>query len=77
MSVRIMLARLLELGLSQTAIADTCGTTQPTISRAAAGASVGYELGKAIESLLERRERAERRKKVSSSASPTSKKSAA
>ena len=59
MTVPMMLARLFQLGLSQAQIAKDCGTTQPTISRASnSGADVRYELGKAIESLLSKTERA-------------------
>ena len=46
-----MLARLFQLGLSQAEIAELCDSTQPTISRAANGAMVRYELGKAIEEI--------------------------
>lgn len=59
MTVQMMLARLFQLGLSQAQIAKDCDTTQPTISRAAnTGADVRYELGKSIENLLSRTERA-------------------
>ncbi|MGW7235685.1 hypothetical protein ACWGIE_21225 [Pseudomonas fulva] len=56
MTVQEMLSRLFQLGLSQADVAKGCHTTQPTISRASNGAAVRYELGKAIESLLEQRE---------------------
>lgn len=46
-----MLAALVESGLSQKAIADLAGTTQPTIHRALKGAGTRYETGKAIEQL--------------------------
>ena len=46
-----MLASLFQLGLSQAEIAGLCDSTQPTISRAANGAMVRYELGKAIEEI--------------------------
>lgn len=63
MNVQEMIARLIELGMSQGSIAELCGTTQPTISRAAKGTTgVGYELGKSIESLLAKMERANKRK---------------
>ena len=58
MTVQEMLGRLFQLGLSQADVAKQCNTTQPTISRAANGAAVRYELGKSIEKLLEQRERA-------------------
>jgi transcriptional regulator with XRE-family HTH domain len=53
MTVQEMIAALLGTGLSQKAIADLAGTTQPTIHRAAKGAGVLYETGKAIERLYE------------------------
>lgn len=49
MTVQEMIAALVATGLSQKAIADLAGTTQPTIHRAAKGAGVLYETGKAIE----------------------------
>ncbi|MBD1555193.1 helix-turn-helix domain-containing protein [Pseudomonas sp. C2L11] len=61
MTVQEMLSRLFQLGLSQAEIAESCDTTQPTISRAANGAMVRYELGKAIETLLSKRARAAKR----------------
>ena len=51
MTVKSMLARLFQLGLSQAEIAELCDSTQPTISRAANGAMVRYDLGKAIEKI--------------------------
>lgn len=62
MTVQQMLARLFELGLSQASVAEFCDTTQPTISRAYAGSSVGYQIGKSIETLLAKMERAEKAK---------------
>lgn len=56
MTVQEMLNRLFQLGLSQTEVAEHCGTTQATISRAASGTMVGYGTGKAIELLLAERE---------------------
>ena len=53
-TVKSMLASLLQLGLSQAEIAEMCESTQPTISRAANGAMVRYELGKAIESIYQK-----------------------
>lgn len=55
MTVQEMLNRLFQLGLSQAEIAEKCDSTQPTISRAANGAQVRYELGKAIEELYQAR----------------------
>ena len=52
MTVKSMLASLFQLGLSQAEIAEICESTQPTISRAANGAMVRYELGKAIEAIF-------------------------
>lgn len=49
MTVQEMLAALAQQGFSQKAIANMAGTTQPTIHRAAKGAGVLYETGKAIE----------------------------
>lgn len=51
MTVKSMLASLFQLGLSQAEIAELCDSTQPTISRAANGAMVRYDLGKAIEEI--------------------------
>ena len=62
MTVQEMLARLSELGFSQASIAEICGTTQSTLSRAATGTSVRYQVGRAIEALLEKVERAEKTK---------------
>lgn len=56
MTVQEMLNRLFQLGLSQADVAQGCDTTQPTISRASNGATVRYEVGKAIEKLLADRE---------------------
>jgi predicted transcriptional regulator len=56
MTVQEMLNRLFQLGLSQTEVAEHCGTTQATISRATSGTMVGYGTGKAIELLLAERE---------------------
>lgn len=53
MTVQEMLADLSARGISQKAIADRCGTTQPTIHRAAKGAGIRYETGKAIEALYQ------------------------
>lgn len=53
MSVTEMLRALIEKGFSQRAIADRVGVTQPTIYRATKGASVRYEVGKAIEVFYE------------------------
>ena len=53
MTVQEMLNSLFERGLSQKAVAERTGTTQPTIHRASKGARVRYETGKAIEALLE------------------------
>lgn len=64
MTVQEMLNRLFQLGLSQTEVAEKCGTTQPTISRAANGASVSYIIGKAIEALLSKRERAAKKTEI-------------
>lgn len=48
-----MLEALSAKGISQKTIAERCGTTQPTIHRAAKGAGVRYETGKAIETLYQ------------------------
>lgn len=52
MTVQEMLIRLFKRGISQADVAQRCATTQPSISRAANGATVRYEVGKAIELLL-------------------------
>jgi len=64
MTVQEMLNRLFQLGLSQTEVAERCGTTQATISRAANGTMVGYSTGKAIECLLSDREESARRSQL-------------
>ena len=51
MTVKSMLESLFQFGLSQAEIAVICESTQPTISRAANGSMVRYELGKAIEAV--------------------------
>lgn len=51
MTIKEMLADLAAHGLSQKAIADAVGTTQPTIHRASKGSGISYETGKAIETL--------------------------
>ncbi|WEJ22986.1 hypothetical protein N0B28_06790 [Pseudomonas sp. SD17-1] len=53
MTIQKMLQGLMALGFSQRAIADRVGTTQPTICRATKGATVSYEIGKAIEVFYE------------------------
>lgn len=53
MTIQEMIAALAGTGLSQKAIADIAGTTQPTIHRAAKGGGVLYDTGKAIERLYE------------------------
>lgn len=50
-TVKSMLESLFQFGLSQAEIAVICESTQPTISRAANGSMVRYELGKAIEAV--------------------------
>ncbi|MCU9947527.1 helix-turn-helix domain-containing protein [Pseudomonas sp. PDM13] len=51
MTIQMMLSALFAKGLSQKAVAERVGTTQPTIHRAAKGSGIGYETGKAIEDL--------------------------
>ena len=51
-TVKSMLESLFQFGLSQAEIAVICESTQPTISRAANGSMVRYELGKAIEAVF-------------------------
>lgn len=51
MSIQEMLSALFAKGLSQKAVAEKVGTTQPTIHRAFKGAGIAYETGKAIEAL--------------------------
>ncbi|KSW28435.1 MULTISPECIES: hypothetical protein [unclassified Pseudomonas] len=55
MTVQKMIAALLATGLSQKALAELAGTTQPTIHRAAKGAGVRYETGKEIERIYHER----------------------
>lgn len=64
MTVQEMLNRLFQLGLSQTEVAEHCGTTQATISRAASGTMVGYSTGKAIELLLSDREQSAKKTQI-------------
>ena len=53
-TVKSMLESLFQLGLSQAEIAEICESTQPTISRAANGSMVRYDLGKSIEAIYVR-----------------------
>lgn len=53
MSVSQMIKELVEKGLTQHAIAEAIGTSQPTVHRAAKGGAILYENGKAIERLYE------------------------
>lgn len=50
MSPSEMIAELISLGLSQQAIADKVGCSQPTVCRIQKGADPGYKLGRRIES---------------------------
>jgi predicted transcriptional regulator len=54
MTIQEMLSELFATGLSQKAVAEKVGTTQPTIHRAFKGAGIAYETGKAIEALYGR-----------------------
>ena len=58
MTIQEMLNDLIETGLSQGAIAELCGSTQPTICRALQGSTPRYDLGKAIEKLHEQTKQA-------------------
>lgn len=51
MTIQTMLAHLFNIGFSQAAIAESCGSTQATICRIAKGASARYETGKLIEAI--------------------------
>lgn len=53
MTIQEMIEALVVRGWTQQSIAEAAVTTQPTIHRAAKGASVRYETGKAIERLYE------------------------
>lgn len=64
MKVQEMLKDLLELGFSQAAIAESCGTSQPNIFRVLNGQGVRYELGKAIEDFYKTAMRNESRRKA-------------
>lgn len=64
MTIQKMLNVLLGLGFSQRAIAERVGTTQPTIFRAAKGADIRYETGKAIERLFEQEKGAETQQEI-------------
>ncbi|MDH0337615.1 hypothetical protein [Metapseudomonas otitidis] len=61
MTVQDLLKALIDKGFLQREIAKEVGVTQPTIHRALKGSSVSYELGKAIERLVERVQLAEQR----------------
>ena len=52
-SLKDTVQALLDLGLTQTKIAEDSGVTQPTISRVLSGNGVSYENGKKIESYYE------------------------
>lgn len=51
MSIQEMLDALIAIGMTQTEIADQCGSNQSTISRALKGRIPDYIVGKAIERL--------------------------
>lgn len=53
MTIQKMISELIARGWSQHSIAENVGTTQPTIHRAANGAGIRYETGRAIERLYE------------------------
>ncbi|HGM7495748.1 TPA: hypothetical protein ACKQGB_006184 [Pseudomonas aeruginosa] len=55
MGLKKLISELVCSGLTQYEIASLVGTSQPTISRAAGGQQVRYEVGKAIETLHEQR----------------------
>lgn len=49
-----MVCALISSGMTEKAVADSVGTTQPTIHRIKAGATCNYELGKRIEDFYQR-----------------------
>jgi len=51
MTIPEMLAALFSSGMSQSAIAERAGVSQPTIYRASRGAALSYRAGKIIEAL--------------------------
>ena len=55
MTAAEMIRRLQDAGLSQKAIADQVGCSQPTIHRILNGTDPGYSLGLRIETLLQSR----------------------
>jgi len=57
MTIPEMLAVLFSYGMSQTAIAEKVGVSQPTIYRASKGASLSYRAGKKVEKLYLEMER--------------------
>jgi len=60
MTIPEMLAVLFSYGMSQTAIAEKVGVSQPTIYRASRGSSLSYRAGKKVEELyLEMKKKAE------------------
>lgn len=54
MELKDMVNVLIDSGFSQASIAQVCGTTQPTIWRAARGVDIRYSTGKEIERLYRR-----------------------
>lgn len=54
MQLKDMVSVLLDSGFSQASLAQACGTTQPTIWRAARGVDIRYSTGKEIERLYRR-----------------------
>lgn len=51
MTLQKMIEALIASGMSQKELANAVGTTQPTIHRAAHGASMKYETGRKIETV--------------------------
>jgi len=68
MTIPEMLSALFSSGMSQNAIADKAGVSQPTIYRASKGAALSYRAGKVIEALYLEMRKARRLDEASSGA---------
>lgn len=53
MKIQAMILALLDSGMTQKALAEVVGTTQPTIHRGLHGADIRYSVGRKIELLHE------------------------
>lgn len=53
MNIQAIILALLDSGMTQKALAEAVGTTQPTIHRGLHGADIRYSVGRKIELLYE------------------------